>query len=191
MKDRMATPLVTPDHDRRRASLRRVGPPLLIVGVLLLIGGFYLAFIEGFTSSRPSLPPPAPTVSSGDPLKDFEAERAARAARFEAERDRMHADFSHGASSLASGMGLCFLGMLCLGAGAFFTKLGYLGAATRYVAAETVPVARDAIDHLTEGGRPLIRGPVVMVSSGGQTCTACNSQNPAGARFCNGCGAAL
>lgn len=169
--------------------LRKLGPLLLVIGVLLLIGGFYLAFIESFLSSRPAPPPPSTSPASAvEPFdyKTFEAQQEQRRARFEADRERMHSDFQHGATSMASGMGLLFLGILLLGAGGFVTKLGYLGAAARYVAAETVPVARDAFDHLAEGGRAVPRS-----RRAGNTCMACNIQNPAGARFCNGCGTEL
>lgn len=50
-----------------------------------------------------------------------------------------------------------FVGMPLVGVGVSLLKMGYLGAVTRYVAAETVPVARDSAVEVAEGLRPTIR----------------------------------
>jgi len=51
-----------------------------------------------------------------------------------------------------------FVGLPLVAFGVMMLKAGYLGAMARYVADETVPVARDSAVDLAEGLRPTIRG---------------------------------
>ena len=51
-----------------------------------------------------------------------------------------------------------FVGIPLSALGANLLRLGYLGAVSRYVAEETVPVVRDSAVDLAEGLRPTIRG---------------------------------
>ena len=50
-----------------------------------------------------------------------------------------------------------FVGMPLAALGGNLLRLGYLGAVSRYVAEETVPVARDSVVEMAEGLRPTIR----------------------------------
>lgn len=50
-----------------------------------------------------------------------------------------------------------FVGMPMIGFGSMLLKMGYLGAVSRYVAEETVPVVRDSAVDVAEGLRPTIR----------------------------------
>ena len=59
-----------------------------------------------------------------------------------------------------------FVGMPLLMVGLVISKLGYLGAIYRYVAAETTPVARDAINDLGEGIVPGVKAVTKAVTEG-------------------------
>lgn len=50
-----------------------------------------------------------------------------------------------------------FVGMPLLALGANLLRLGYMGAVSRYVAEETIPVLRDSAVDVAEGLRPTIR----------------------------------
>ena len=50
-----------------------------------------------------------------------------------------------------------FVGFPAIGLGSMLLKMGYLGAVSRYVAEETVPVVRDSVVDVAEGLRPAIR----------------------------------
>jgi len=50
-----------------------------------------------------------------------------------------------------------FVGMPLLALGGNLLRLGYMGAVSRYVAQETVPVVRDSAVEVAEGLRPTIR----------------------------------
>ncbi len=50
-----------------------------------------------------------------------------------------------------------FVGMPLVALGGNLLRLGYLGAVSRYVAEETVPVVRDSVVEVAEGLRPTIR----------------------------------
>lgn len=51
-----------------------------------------------------------------------------------------------------------FVGLPCVFFGVSLLKAGFLGTAARYVANETVPVARDSAVEVAEGLRPTIKG---------------------------------
>ncbi|HEX5136655.1 MAG TPA: zinc ribbon domain-containing protein [Planctomycetota bacterium] len=95
---------------------------------------------------------------------------------------------------------LCFVGMMVLIGGIWLTSIGYMGAAARYVAAETAPVATDAFNYVARGaseGVKQIAGAVadgIRGEAGGKVvvrCHKCEAGNDADARFCKACGAAL
>ncbi|MGE5560422.1 MAG: zinc ribbon domain-containing protein [Chloroflexota bacterium] len=95
-----------------------------------------------------------------------------------------------------------FVGMPLLGLGARLLKFGYMGAATRYVAGEIAPVAKDTIKYMGEQtedtiadiARAVITGADPQgraVDPGVAHCAACGADNPPDARFCSTCGADL
>jgi ribosomal protein L40E len=95
---------------------------------------------------------------------------------------------------------LCFVGMFVLIGGVFLTKIGYMGAAARYVAAETAPVATDTINYMAEGTKEGVKTVVGAVAEGlrgdGEAetivrCLKCNEENDSDAKFCKSCGEAL
>ncbi|NYD43364.1 zinc ribbon domain-containing protein [Nocardioides panaciterrulae] len=92
----------------------------------------------------------------------------------------------------------CFIGGLPLiGFGMMLLQAGFLGAAARYGAGETMPVVRDSASYLTDGqgilgvGRTVDDGAVRAAGGSGPYCRACGVRNDADARFCDGCGASL
>ncbi len=86
-------------------------------------------------------------------------------------------------------------GLPLIGFGLMALNVGFLGAAARYGAGETMPVVRDSASYLTDGegilgvGRTVDDGPRSTVT--GPYCRACGVRNDADARFCDGCGASL
>ncbi|MHC4342382.1 MAG: zinc ribbon domain-containing protein [Planctomycetota bacterium] len=95
---------------------------------------------------------------------------------------------------------LCFVGMFVLIGGVFLTKVGYLGAAARYVAGETAPVAADTIGYMADETKDSVKTIAGAVAEGirgdGETetivrCLKCNEENDGDAKFCKSCGEAL
>ena len=73
---------------------------------------------------------------------------------------------------------------------------GFLGAAARYGAGETMPVVRDSASYLSDGQGILGVGRTVddrdrSSAATGPYCRTCGVRNDADARFCDGCGASL
>lgn len=86
-----------------------------------------------------------------------------------------------------------FVGLPLAGLGVTLLRLGYLGAAARYVAGEAAPAVADAIAHVAEHARA-----AAHAAAAGQAdrplprrCAACGADAGHGARFCNQCGASL
>lgn len=95
---------------------------------------------------------------------------------------------------------LAFVGMLVLIGGIWLTSIGFMGAAARYVAAETAPVATDTFNYVARGAREGVKEIVGAVAegvrrdAGGKVvvrCHKCEAENDADAKFCKACGAAL
>ncbi len=91
---------------------------------------------------------------------------------------------------------VAFLGGLPLIAfGAMALQVGFLGAAARYGAGETVPVVRDSATYLSDGQGILGVGRTVDESARstatGPYCRSCGVRNDVDARFCDGCGTSL
>jgi hypothetical protein len=93
-----------------------------------------------------------------------------------------------------------FAGILTLGGGGFLVvfglaalNAGYLGAAARYTAGETMPVLKDSAAYLTDGHGLLGAGRTVddHRTGTGPFCTRCGVRNDEAARFCDGCGQAI
>jgi hypothetical protein len=59
-----------------------------------------------------------------------------------------------------------FVGMPLLFVGLVMCKFGYLGAIYRYVAGETAPVAKDAVNYLGEGIQPGVKSVAKAVTEG-------------------------
>lgn len=78
--------------------------------------------------------------------------------------------------------------------GLAFLNAGFGGAAARYAAGETMPVARDSLEFLTDGKGPGHLGrasgePVAaVVEKSGPFCSRCGVRNDATATFCDACG---
>ncbi len=86
-----------------------------------------------------------------------------------------------------------FVGMPLLFIGGVGLQIGFMGAAARYGAGETMPVVKDSAAYLTDGAGLLGIGRTVGGSDpvAGPYCSACGVRNDADAKFCDGCGQAL
>jgi len=94
---------------------------------------------------------------------------------------------------------LPFVGMPLMFVGLVMTSLGFMGAVTRYQAAEVAPVATDTINYVAEETQDSVRTVANAIGEGlrGETtqepltCPACSALNEAGSRFCDQCGGAF
>ncbi len=81
---------------------------------------------------------------------------------------------------------VCFIGgLLIIGVGMMFLQWGFLGAAARYGAGETMPVVKDSATYLSDGEG------ILGVGTTGPFCSKCGVRNDADAKFCDSCGGAL
>lgn len=82
-----------------------------------------------------------------------------------------------GATDMPSSLSVvAFLGgFLVFGIGLMCLQIGFVGAAARYGAGETMPVVKDSLDYLKSG----------------PFCSKCGERNDADAKFCDSCGATL
>lgn len=92
----------------------------------------------------------------------------------------------------------CFVGIPLLGVGLMITKFAYMGAVLRFVAGESAPVAKDTINYMADGTRGAVRTVAGAIREGfsgeepsAARCPKCGSDNDAGAKFCDQCGANL
>lgn len=85
------------------------------------------------------------------------------------------------------------LGGVMLVAGFVLSNLGFMGAAARYGAGETMPVVKDSAAYLTDGAGLLGIGRTIddPTSASGHDCPRCGVGNDEGARYCDACGSAL
>lgn len=92
-------------------------------------------------------------------------------------------------------MGMIFMGVMLLSIGLACLRAGFLGATTRYLAGETMPVVKDSAAYLTDGEGFMGIGKVTPGAtanpSSGVFCSKCGTHNDAGAHFCDNCGSAL
>ncbi len=99
---------------------------------------------------------------------------------------------------------LAILGVPLVMAGGALLAFGFLGAISRYSAAEVSPAARDAIDVTARGVMDTLRAAAraaaesaaagvsaARQSAGGLACPKCQRMAPAQARFCAECGSVL
>lgn len=86
-------------------------------------------------------------------------------------------------------------GLPLIGLGLMALNVGFMGAAARYGAGETMPVVRDSASYLSDGRGVLGVGRTVDAAADtgatGPYCRSCGIRNDADARFCDGCGASL
>jgi hypothetical protein len=95
---------------------------------------------------------------------------------------------------------MCFLGMPLMAIGLVISKFGFLGAAARYLAGETAPVATDALNYVARGTKDSVREVAGAVAeglrgggaeAGGVACPHCGHDNDSDANFCDDCGAPM
>lgn len=89
-----------------------------------------------------------------------------------------------------------FLALPFFAVGGAALQAGYLGAAARYTAGETMPVVKDSAAYLSDGqgllgvGRTVDDGTATSAVTG-PYCRRCGVRNDESARFCDACGSAL
>lgn len=89
-----------------------------------------------------------------------------------------------------------FAALPFIAVGGWALQAGFLGAAARYTAGETMPVVRDSAAYLTDGqgllgvGRTVDDAPSAGRAAG-PYCRQCGTRNDADARFCDSCGQSL
>ena len=81
----------------------------------------------------------------------------------------------------------CFLGLPMFAAGLSMLLWGFRREIAQYTNNEVTPVAGEAISDLT----PAVSDMVRATRESGEPCPHCGEKNPAGANFCNACGAPL
>jgi hypothetical protein len=95
-----------------------------------------------------------------------------------------------------------FIGMPLLWLGFVLSSAGFAGAAQRYMAGETAPVAKDTVNYLADGTKESVKTLATAAGEGFASgtglakavlvrCHKCNETNEANAKFCKSCGAAL
>lgn len=88
------------------------------------------------------------------------------------------------------------LGGLLAVVGFGFLNAGFMGAAARYGAGETMPVVKDGATYLTDGKGLLGVGQTApdtatATATAGPFCRQCGVRNDDSAKFCDGCGTSL
>ena len=93
---------------------------------------------------------------------------------------------------------MVFVGIFGLAVAGWCLQAGFMGAASRYVAGETMPVVKDSAAYLTDGEGLLGVGRTVddpatgaRGEALGPCCSKCGVRNDADATYCDSCGAAL
>jgi RNA polymerase subunit RPABC4/transcription elongation factor Spt4 len=96
----------------------------------------------------------------------------------------------------------CFVGLPLIWLGSVLSGVGFLGAAARYMAGESAPVAKDTFNYMADGTKEGVKTVATAVSeglaSGGGIgkpvqlrCHKCNQLNDADSKFCKECGTSL
>jgi hypothetical protein len=95
----------------------------------------------------------------------------------------------------------CFVGMPLAAVGGAMTSMGFMGAVTRYQAAEVAPVGKDTANYVADGIQPGVKTMAKAITSGlseglaesgkGVFCTQCGGRNDSDAKFCKSCGHAI
>ena len=139
---------LNPGHKRTRDLLRRIGPVVLGLGVLLMAIGMIDFFMcMGSFGRTPKL------------------------------------------------FWCNFLGMPLVFFGIVMTKIGYMSSISRYMAAESAPVAKDTFNYMADGTKEGVRDITSAIREGlvGESgdevcCPGCKAPNDHDARFCDACG---
>lgn len=96
-------------------------------------------------------------------------------------------------SGPVSSIWMPMVGTVLLGAGIWMLRAGFLGTAVRYVAGETMPVAKDAAGFLTDGEGFMNIGRTEEIDPGahGRFCSQCGTPHDVAAKYCDSCGTRL
>lgn len=93
---------------------------------------------------------------------------------------------------------MVFVGLFGLAVAGWCLQAGFMGAASRYVAGETMPVVKDSAAYLTDGEGLLGAGRTVDDNTTGARgealgpfCSKCGVRNDVDASYCDSCGAAV
>ena len=81
-----------------------------------------------------------------------------------------------------------FVAIPLLAASGWCLQAGFVGAAARYAAGETLPVLKGGVAYLTDGRSPVGIG---AAAGPGPYCRSCGTRNDVDARFCDSCGTTL
>lgn len=106
------------------------------------------------------------------------------------------AAFGNDDAGFPSRFWMAFVGILLLGPARWCLQAGFVGAASRYVAGETMPTVKDSAAYLSDGEGILGVGRTVdaatpATAAAGPYCSKCGTRNDVEASFCDSCGAAL
>jgi hypothetical protein len=96
-----------------------------------------------------------------------------------------------------------FVGMPLLFVGIVTTAIAFMGRVQRYVAGESLPVAKDSVNYMADGTKGAVRTMATALGEGlragmdgktdsaEQACSACGETNDDTAKFCKSCGKPL
>jgi hypothetical protein len=82
---------------------------------------------------------------------------------------------------------MIFVGLFGLAVAGWCLQAGFMGAASRYFAGETMPVVKDSAAYLTDHDAPAPADAAAL----GPYCSRCGVRNDVDASYCDSCGAAL
>jgi RNA polymerase subunit RPABC4/transcription elongation factor Spt4 len=95
----------------------------------------------------------------------------------------------------------CFVGLPLMWLGGVLSSAGFMGAAARYVAGESAPVAKDTFNYMADGTKEGVKQVAMAVGEGlaaggiGKPvqlrCHKCNQLNDADSKYCKECGTSL
>ena len=94
-----------------------------------------------------------------------------------------------------------FVGLPLIGLGVAISKFAFMGAITRYMADEVLPVGKDAVNYMADGTQDAVRDIASAIGEGLSTkqhapekqfarCHKCNELNEVAAKYCKSCGTA-
>jgi zinc-ribbon domain len=92
---------------------------------------------------------------------------------------------------------MVFVGILGLPIAGWCIQAGFMGAAARFAAGETMPTVKNSAAYLTDGegvlgiGRTVDDASAPTAAATGPFCSTCGTRNDDDASFCDRCGAAL
>lgn len=90
---------------------------------------------------------------------------------------------------------MVFVGVLLIAPAGWCLQAGFMGAAARYAAGETMPTVKDSAAYLSDGEGVLGIGRTVddqqPRAAAGPFCSKCGTRNDSDASYCDSCGAGL